>query len=206
MGFLPRAPLFRDDTKGDACPPLESPAGLLNILPDDGYSRRCVVRTMFRQAPIETCIPLRGRQAEYRRPPDYRLDKKTIFSGRAVSSLIQTNWEKESKTLVLAVFRFTFGRPKVTPGVWGRVVPTRPEPRGAGVGNPRKNPGPGWGGPTCYRIEWQLFGRRNVSSPPARRWANLSPSVPRAGTERKQQGRPPCERQNFPLTFYRQIW
>ena len=26
MGFLPRDPLFRDDTKGDACPPLESPA------------------------------------------------------------------------------------------------------------------------------------------------------------------------------------
>ena len=25
-------------------------------------------------------------------------------------------------------------------------------------------------------------------------------------TWRKQQGRPPCERQNFPLTFYRQIW
>ena len=137
MGFLPRDPLFRDDTKGDACPPLESPAGLLNILPDDGYSRRCVVRTMFRQAPIETCIPLRGRQAEYRRPPDYRLDKKTIFSGRAVSSLIQTNWEKESKTLVLAVFRFTFGRPKVNPGVWGRVVPTRPEPRGSGARTPR---------------------------------------------------------------------
>ena len=193
MGFLPRAPLFRDDTKGDACPPLESPAGLLNILPDDGYSRRCVVRTMFRQAPIETCIPLRGRQAEYRRPPDYRLDKKTIFSGRAVSSLIQTNWEKESKTLVLAVFRFTFGRPKVNRGVRGRAAPDTP-----GVW--------GRGGPTCYRIEWQLFGRRNVSPPPARRWANLSPSVPRAGTERKQQGRPPCERQNFPLTFYRQIW
>ena len=26
MGFLPRDPLFRDDSKGDACPPLESPA------------------------------------------------------------------------------------------------------------------------------------------------------------------------------------
>ena len=25
-GFLPRDPLFRDDSKGDACPPLESPA------------------------------------------------------------------------------------------------------------------------------------------------------------------------------------
>ena len=46
MGFLPRDPLFRDDTKG-ATPPLESPTGPPNILSDGGYSRRCVERTMF---------------------------------------------------------------------------------------------------------------------------------------------------------------
>ena len=139
------------------------------VLNSYGYSRRCVIRRIFRQVPIETCIPLRGRQAEYRRPPDYRLDKKTIFSGRAVSSLIQTNWEKESKTLVLAVFRFTFGRPKVNPGVWGRAAPT------------------------CYRIEWKLFGRRDSSPPPARRWADLSPSVPCAGTETEESKSPAAE-------------
>ena len=39
MGFLPRAPLFHDDTKGGACPPLESPAYPPNILFGAGYSR-----------------------------------------------------------------------------------------------------------------------------------------------------------------------
>ena len=48
MGFLPRDPLFRDDTKGGARPPLESPAGPPNILSDDGYSRGFITRTMFR--------------------------------------------------------------------------------------------------------------------------------------------------------------
>src|SRR5699024_11454883 len=53
MGFLPRDPLFRDDTKG-ATPPLESPAGPLLVLLSFRYSRGCVIRTMFRQAPKET--------------------------------------------------------------------------------------------------------------------------------------------------------
>ena len=46
MGFLPRDPLFRDDSKG-ATPPLESPAEMKPILNSFGYSRGCVVRTMF---------------------------------------------------------------------------------------------------------------------------------------------------------------
>ena len=45
MGFLPRDPLFRDDTKGDACPPLESPAyeeicpEFLRVLPRLRYKK-----------------------------------------------------------------------------------------------------------------------------------------------------------------------
>ena len=46
--------------------------------------------------------------------------------------------------MVLAVFRFTFGRPKVNPGAWGRVAPTRPEPRSSGARSPHKTPGV-WG-------------------------------------------------------------
>ena len=42
--------------------------------------------------------------------------------------------------------------------------------------------------PESRQIAWQLFGRKNVSPPPARRWANLSPSVPIAGTERSDPG------------------
>ena len=36
MGFLPRDPLFRDDTKGGASPPLETPAYPLVFLFDGG--------------------------------------------------------------------------------------------------------------------------------------------------------------------------
>ena len=39
MGSLPYGPLPRDDTKGGACPPLESPAYPPNIPFGDGYSR-----------------------------------------------------------------------------------------------------------------------------------------------------------------------
>ena len=39
MGFLPYGPLPRGDTKGGACPPLESPAYPPNILFGAGYSR-----------------------------------------------------------------------------------------------------------------------------------------------------------------------
>ena len=39
MGFLPRDPLFRDDAKGGARPPLESPAYPTNIPFGAGYSR-----------------------------------------------------------------------------------------------------------------------------------------------------------------------
>ena len=41
--------------------------------------------------------------------------------------------KKESKTLVLAVFRFTFGRPKVNCGARGRIAPEIP---GSGPGRP----------------------------------------------------------------------
>ena len=37
------------------------------------------------------------------------------FSGCAAAKLMASNWEKESKTLVLALFRFTFVRTKVNP-------------------------------------------------------------------------------------------
>ena len=49
----------------------------------------------------------------------------------------------------------------------------------------RGGPGPSGGGggaPISRRIAWYRFGKKNVSPPPARRWANLSPSVPCAGT------------------------
>ena len=39
MGFLPRDPLFRDDTKGGARPPLETPAWSPNLAFDAGDSR-----------------------------------------------------------------------------------------------------------------------------------------------------------------------
>ena len=66
MGSLPYGSLPHDDTKGGARPPLESPAEFPNILSDDGYSRGCVTRSMFRLALLETSISLTGRQAEYR--------------------------------------------------------------------------------------------------------------------------------------------
>ena len=65
MGSLPYGSLPHDDTKG-AMPPLDTPAGPPNILSDDGYSRGCVTRSMFRLALLETSISLTGRQAEYR--------------------------------------------------------------------------------------------------------------------------------------------
>ena len=51
MGFLPRDPLFRDDTKGDACPPLESPAyeetypEFLRILPKVRHKKNASTST-----------------------------------------------------------------------------------------------------------------------------------------------------------------
>ena len=61
MGSLPYEPHPHDDTKGDACPPLDSPAGHPNVLSNDGYFRGALLRNMFRQASRETCTPLTGR-------------------------------------------------------------------------------------------------------------------------------------------------
>ena len=60
--------------------------------------------------------------------------------------------------MVLAVFRFTFGRPKVNPGVWGGVTPTGPEPRGEGAGSPRDARGVGAGSPhkVTKRNDWPV--------------------------------------------------
>ena len=63
MGSRPYVPHPRDDTKG-ATPPLDSPAGPLLVLLSFRYSRGCVVRTMLRLAPLETCIPFTGPEAE----------------------------------------------------------------------------------------------------------------------------------------------
>ena len=41
--------------------------------------------------------------------------------------------------------------------------------------------GAGAGGPESHQIEWQYPVKKNVSPPPARRYANLSASVPCAG-------------------------
>ena len=55
---------------------------------------------------------------------------------------------------------------------------------------PRGKSRSGSGGetPGSRQIEWQQFGKRNVSPPPARRYANLSPSVPCAGTAPSKLG------------------
>ena len=58
---------------------------------------------------------------------------------------------------------------------------------------PRGKSRSGYGGetPGGRQIEWQQFGKRNVSLPPARRWANLGPSVPFAGTGEAKWGTGP---------------
>ena len=63
MGSLPYEPHPRDDTKG-ARPLWNPPHKERPVLNSYGYSRGCVPRTMFRQAPIETSIPLTGPEAE----------------------------------------------------------------------------------------------------------------------------------------------
>ena len=47
----------------------------------------------------------------------------------------------------------------------------------------KSTPGYGAGGPESCRIEKQSPVKKNISPPPARRHANLSPSVPCAGTD-----------------------
>ena len=47
MGSLPYEPHPHDDTKGDACPPLDSPAGHPNVLSNDGYFRGALLRNMY---------------------------------------------------------------------------------------------------------------------------------------------------------------
>ena len=64
MGFLPRDPLFRDDTKGGARPLLDFPASPVIVPVSSGYSRGCATRTMFHQAPIDDGISFTGPEAE----------------------------------------------------------------------------------------------------------------------------------------------
>ena len=72
MGSLPYVPHPHDDTKGDACPPLESPAGPVVVLCSYGHSRGIPQEPCFlcgkspRPAPKETCPPLTGRQPKSR--------------------------------------------------------------------------------------------------------------------------------------------
>ena len=51
-----------------------------------------LLRNKLRQPPKETSIPLTGRQPKHRYPQNCRSDVKTKFSGRVVSTLIQTDW------------------------------------------------------------------------------------------------------------------
>ena len=73
MGSLPYVPLPRDDTKGDACPPLESPACPVVVLCSYGHSRGIPQEPCFlcgkssRPAPKEICPPLTRRQPKSRR-------------------------------------------------------------------------------------------------------------------------------------------
>ena len=64
MGSLPYEPHPRDDTKGGARPLLDFPARLLLVLLFFGCSRGCDTRTMLRLAPLETCPPFTGPEAE----------------------------------------------------------------------------------------------------------------------------------------------
>src|SRR5699024_2944307 len=66
MGSLPCGPHPRDDTKGGARPPLDSPASSILVLLFYGNSRGCITRRMFRQTPKETSISLTGRQPKHR--------------------------------------------------------------------------------------------------------------------------------------------
>ena len=66
-GFSPVTPSSATTQRGAPAPLWNPPHKKRPVLNSYGYSRQCVTRRMFRQVPIETCIPLRGRQAEYRR-------------------------------------------------------------------------------------------------------------------------------------------
>ena len=63
MGSLPYEPHPHDDTKGDACPPLDSPAGPPNVLFNDGYFRGALLRNMFDKHP-EKHVPFNRAVAE----------------------------------------------------------------------------------------------------------------------------------------------
>ena len=78
---------------------------------------------------------------------------KGTFSGNALSKSNQIRLGKSRGPAQrgLALFRFTFVRTKVNPGVWGRVGPIKIRFRGGapadkhpgtGPGRPRKKPGP----------------------------------------------------------------
>ena len=82
MGFLPRDPLFRDDSKG-ACPLWNPPSQSCGLSGDPSRfdlrgrsesalaprflpSAKTLVRRTPGENPSETCTPLTGRQAEHR--------------------------------------------------------------------------------------------------------------------------------------------
>ena len=55
--------------------------------------------------------------------------------------------------------------------LFGHFLSAQKVTRGVGPGRPHEKRSRG-GAPESHRIEWQLFGKRDVSPPPARRWAN----------------------------------
>ena len=65
---------------------------------------------------------------------------------------------------------------------FGHFLSAQKVTRGVGPGRPHEK-GPGGGAPESCRIEKQSPVKKNISPPPARRHANLSPSVPCAGTD-----------------------
>ena len=70
-----------------------------------------------------------------------QIRKRTKFSGREVSNLLKTDSDKGIQNLGFGGFSVHFWASKSEPRAWGRVAPTRPEPRSSGARSPRKTLG-----------------------------------------------------------------
>ena len=147
MGFLPRAPLFRDDTKGDALS-AQAPASL--ILPQAAGIARSDCASFFLgkrsagmprsgpfgadylrrtpgESPNETCPPLAGRQPEYRRQTICRLDDQNLIQWQRSFPIDKDRLEKGIQNLGFGGFSVHF---------WA----SKSEPRGVGAGSPHMLP------------------------------------------------------------------
>ena len=131
---------------------------------------------------IDASIPSKGRtrraQASRSRtssPPQIGC-QRIWFSGNTVPNLIPTDWTKESKTLVLALFRFTFVRTKVNPG-FGGGAPAEKH-RIPGAEPPARSHPPGGG-----RIS-PLGAEPPANSPGHRRGRPFPPDKKAGGTDR----------------------